>query len=111
MNTKTTMLLGSPFTDNQGLLSIYINVRPKRRHINRSFWAMKALERQSKVRKLGHTFSGVHEVIGIHPNFVLSIAFASQEDKDLYEQDNIYKYHLRQLKHYSKHGGFKLLRD
>ena len=93
----------------KGPLSIYINVRPKRWRITKSYGELKALERLSYFRKLGNTLNGVHEGVGVGGSFVLHIIFASQADKEAYEQDSSYKYFLRKLQRHSKRGGFQLL--
>lgn len=93
---------------NQGILSIYINITPKRWRISSSYRALRALERLSELRKLGCVFDGIHDGIGTHPNFVLHVIFASLEDKQAYEQDSMYDYFIHKLKGYSKKGGLKL---
>ena len=94
---------------NSGLTSIYINVKPKRWRVTHSYRALKALQNLSDYNELGDTSAGVHEGIGTRINFVLHVIFASQEEKETYEQNESYKYFLRKLKRYSMRGGFKLI--
>jgi len=93
---------------NQCMLSIYINIIPKRWRITNSYRALCALERLSKFRKLGYVPDGIHDGIGTRTNFVLHVIFASLEDKQAYEQDRMYEYSTHKLKRYSKKGGLKL---
>lgn len=64
------------------------------------------MTRISQYRRLGFSPSaGPHMGIGTNTNFVLSILFASHEDKAAYVQDRYYQKLLKKLKKYSTKDG------
>lgn len=86
-----------------GILGIYIKTTPKRWCVARAHRTLTLMTRLSTLQQLGFSMSGgPHEGIGTHTNFVLSLIFASEEDKAAYEQDRMYQKLLKDLKRYTK---------
>lgn len=69
-----------------------------------------AMNRLSEFEHKGYALGGVHPNVGIQTRFVLNLQFASQQEKEEYENTNLFSMLLKDLKRYSKRSELKVLR-
>jgi hypothetical protein len=67
------------------------------------------MNRLSQLDHKGFAVGGVHPGTGVRRNFVLNLQFASQEEKQEYQNTDIFPVLLSKLKKYAKGDNFKVL--
>ena len=92
---------------NSGTVSLYIAVTPKRWHATRAYRTLLAMNRLSQFEHKGYALGGVHP--GVVADFVLNLSFASVQEKEEYENTDVFPYLLKKLKRYSKRDQLKVL--
>ena len=90
-----------------GTISLYIAVTPKRWHVARAYRTLLVMNRLSQFEHKGYALGVVHP--GVAADLVLNLNFASVQEKEEYENTNLFPYLLKKLKRYSKRDQLKVL--
>ena len=96
--------------ESTGNTYIYIAATPKRWRVRKTYRTLMAMNRLSEFENKGYALGGVHPNVGIQTRFVLNLQFASLQEKEEYENTNLFSMLLKDLKRYSKRRELRVLR-